>query len=1189
MAWKLISDGLGGTFGVSQTLHMGGKKELKRKHFYFCFLPVLLVSLLNVSTYCVFCESIIISLQRSNEVYRDIKCPHAYITPASFENNLSFSIKLYCCLVTLVIITWVFVLILNCGDVHPNPGPGSDNDLADLSQSSSNDSFELLSNHLSIVHFNVQSLLPKMDILRGEAEAYDILVFSETWLKPVINNDSILIENFSPPFRKDRSDRTGGGVAIYVRDTLTCKQRQDLEINGLEAKWVEIVVKSKKILIGGFYRPPNSTVDYFNMILESIDRAFNTNVNDIIITGDFNYDMSSSENNKIKDLMLQYHLTQLIVDPTNFSENSASLIDLFLVRNTSNVLYSGVLDSFIPDQVRFHCPIILLLKFVRPTLKSFKRRIWNYNLADYDKYRNLLSRLNLTRDLTIENVDDVVQSITEDLYNTGLECIPNKVVTIRPSDHPWITTKIRKLIRKRKRTYRNYKKTNYITLWERYKKLRNLVVKEIRTSKSEYFEKLENLINADTIDPKTFWKASKSLLGKNKKLHTIPPLFSNGRYAGTDKENANILNDFFSTQSTVNDTNKELPPVRPITHVKLQTVNFTRQDVKDVLLNLKVSKACGPDLISPRLLKEGADLLADPLSVLFNFLIINGYFPKPWKDANVTPVDKKKDDKSLPSNYRPISLLNQISKVMERCVHKQIYNYINTNHLITPLQSGFIPGDSTTFQLLHTYHCFCEAVDSGKEVRVVFCDISKAFDRVWHKGLLHKLSSVGISGNLLKWFSSYLSNRRQRVVLNGTCSEWTYVKAGVPQGSILGPLLFLVYINDIVNEIHSNIRLFADDTSLYIIVDNPLTAATTLNLDLGIITRWANDWLVDFNPSKTVSMVVSRKLAQTNHPPLLMNNTVITESSSHKHLGLIFSKVCTWSEHIKYITDNAWSRLNLLRVLKFKIKRQSLQKLYYAFIRPLLEYSCSVWDNCSTEDKKLLESIHTEAARIITGATKLCNVERLYSELGWETLQERRNKQKLIIFYKIIHNETPTYLNDLIPPIVENANRYNLRNSNDICTLRCRTNLYYNSFLPSTIRAWNTLSIDIKEAPSVSSFKYRLNRNIIQPPKYYNSGSRIGQILHTRLRLGCSSLNSDLYRKNIVDSPSCSCGGFESAYHFFYICPKYTQLRNTCFTDELQTLNTNQLLFGMPNATIEENKLLFAKVQDFIVKSKRFL
>ena len=173
---------------------------------------------------------------------------------------------------------------------------------------------------------------------------------------------------------------------------------------------------------------------------------------------------------------------------------------------------------------------------------------------------------------------------------------------------------------------------------------------------------------------------------------------------------------------------------------------------------------------------------------------------------------------------------------MERCVHKELFNYINDNKLLTPFLSGFVAGDSTTFQLLHTYHMFCEAVDSGREVRVVFCNISKAFDRVWHRGLIHKLRGMGCSGKLLTWFSSYLSNRRQLVVYNGQTSEWTFVQAGVPQGSILGPLLFFIYINDIVNELHASVRLFADDTSLYIIVNKPNTAAITLNHDLNFIS-----------------------------------------------------------------------------------------------------------------------------------------------------------------------------------------------------------------------------------------------------------------------------------------------------------------------------------------------------------------
>ena len=214
-------------------------------------------------------------------------------------------------------------------------------------------------------------------------------------------------------------------------------------------------------------------------------------------------------------------------------------------------------------------------------------------------------------------------------------------------------------------------------------------------------------------------------------------------------------------------------------------------------------------------------------------------------------------------------MLNSEVKVLERLVFKYLYNHLRDNNLLSSLQSGFLPGDSTVNQLSFLYNMFCQALDSGKEVWAVFCNVSKAFDRVWHAGLLAKLHAAGVKGKVHAWFADYLSDRKQRVVLPGAVSDWTYIRAGVPQGSILGPLLFLLYVNDIVNDIGSNIRLFADDTSLFIIVDDPVTAAGCINADLGKISAWASTWLVTFNPSKsfvtfnpskTETLLVSRKL-----------------------------------------------------------------------------------------------------------------------------------------------------------------------------------------------------------------------------------------------------------------------------------------------------------------------------------------
>ena len=212
--------------------------------------------------------------------------------------------------------------------------------------------------------------------------------------------------------------------------------------------------------------------------------------------------------------------------------------------------------------------------------------------------------------------------------------------------------------------------------------------------------------------------------------------------------------------------------------------------------------------------------------------------PISYKEANVCPVPKT-GDLSTVSNYRPISLLNSEAKLFEKLIFKYLFNHFRDNNLLSSLQSGFIPGDFTVNQHTYLYNTFCEALDGGKEVLAVFCDISKAFDRVWHAGLLYKLEAAGVTGEVLAWFKNYLSDRKQRVVLPGVTSDWASIRAGVPQGSILGPLLFLLYINDIVADNVSNIRLFADDTSLFIIVENPVLSADCLNRDLDKIKQWA--------------------------------------------------------------------------------------------------------------------------------------------------------------------------------------------------------------------------------------------------------------------------------------------------------------------------------------------------------------
>ena len=262
---------------------------------------------------------------------------------------------------------------------------------------------------------------------------------------------------------------------------------------------------------------------------------------------------------------------------------------------------------------------------------------------------------------------------------------------------------------------------------------------------------------------------------------------------------------------------------------------MTESDVLDVLKSLDVSKSTGPDHFSPRMLRETAASICPSLTRLFKLSLSQSKFPIKWKKANVLPLHKK-NEKDIMNNYRPISLLSCVGKALERIVFKYVFNYFRDNFLLLVYQSGFTPGDSTVHQLVQIYHMMCDALDKKKDIRLVFCDISKAFDRVWHDGLIHKLQCIGIQGPLLLWFKSYLHDRQQRVIVGGKHSSWGYIRAGVPQGSVLGPLLFLVFINDITSVVNCNIRLFADDTTIFVTVDDPQVAAETLTSNLETIS-----------------------------------------------------------------------------------------------------------------------------------------------------------------------------------------------------------------------------------------------------------------------------------------------------------------------------------------------------------------
>ena len=313
------------------------------------------------------------------------------------------------------------------------------------------------------------------------------------------------------------------------------------------------------------------------------------------------------------------------------------------------------------------------------------------------------------------------------------------------------------------------------------------------------------------------------------------------------------------------------------------------------------------------------DSVVLPLKIIFKNILLTTIYPGMWKLANVTPIFKK-GVKQLIKNYRPISLLPICGKIFEKIIFNNLSSYLNANNLITKNQSGFRPGDSTTNQLLYLTNEIHEAFENPKslEVRAVFLDISKAFDKVWHDGLLSKMKQNGVSGSLLKIFRNYLNNRKQRVVLNATCSNYTLVESGVPQGSVLGPLLFLIYINDLEINKKSNMKFFADDTMLFSIVNDPALSANNLNHDLRLIQQWAYQWKMEVNPDpskQATEVLFSCKKSSPDHPQLVFNGTIVAKVNSHKHLGRILDSRLSFEKHLNEKIIKAKKNVGVLKYL----------------------------------------------------------------------------------------------------------------------------------------------------------------------------------------------------------------------------------------------------------------------------------
>jgi molybdopterin converting factor small subunit len=431
----------------------------------------------------------------------------------------------------------------------------------------------------------------------------------------------------------------------------------------------------------------------------------------------------------------------------------------------------------------------------------------------------------------------------------------------------------------------------------------------------------------------------------------------------------------------------------------LQLIDITEKMVWDELKNLSPGKSAGPDGIHPRVLSEAREEILHPLLLIFRKSVETGVVPSAWKDAEVVPIFKK-GQKSSPGNYRPVSLTSVCSKILERIVRSHIMAHVNANQLFTPAQHGFRPSRSCTTQLLTVTEDWTRWEEDGLPYDCIYLDYRKAFDSVPHERLLSKLYALGIRGKLHCWIRSFLSGRRQRVRVENSLSSWRPVTSGIPQGSVLGPTLFLCFINDLPKVVKGRVALFADDTKLYGTSEKE-DEISSLQKDVDELYKWSTQWQLPFNEEKCKVIYYGRHNKRNVYH---MNNKPIATAEEEKDLGVLFDESMDYARHINSVTKKANSRVGLVRRCFRSLDEKPFKTLYKSLIRPVVEYASSVAHPVHTKEEDKLEGVQRRASKLPSRLKDLSYSERLH-ELKLPTLRYRRKRADVLQTWRILHNE----------------------------------------------------------------------------------------------------------------------------------------------------------------------------------------
>jgi len=952
--------------------------------------------------------------------------------------------------------------------------------------------------YLKCVLFNARSIVNKLTELHMmlSNDCPDIVCITESWLNNLITDAVLVGGNKYCVYRCDRSSIRGGGVAILANNTTVSSIPVNIpaQFSDVEAVAIDLIGSSFSYRFINCYRKPSSDTDagsisYTRKLIAMLEYLSCTDAS-LIVLGDFNLpninwstdmpcqptvcidddDIGDGCCNMFSSYLQVEGLYQFVGGPTRIGTGSSdgNLLDLVISNDIFSVNNLTIDDPFSTSD---HCCINFSLLYTdTPYNKSYSHSV--FSQANWNDVNDYL----YSADWSAVNDDShPIDSRFNNFYNILNDCVAQLVPTktVNKSSHPVARINknrypahIAKLLTRKRSAWRLHRQFKTPQLLAKFK----LASAKCRSAIYWYtLNKEEKLIETGNLG-KFYRHCNKSLRSRSN-VGSIR--LGDGSLTNNPAQKASSINDYFSTVYTA-DNGIILPspdtPAPP--HHEISQVQFSQSDVYKCLRNLNARSSGGPDNIPPMFLKNCASALAAPLASLFQTSFRTGFLPDIWKMAFVTPIFKK-GDASQPSNYRPISLTCTCCKVMESIIKTSMLAYLSEHNIISRQQHGFLAKHSTSTNLLECIQDWVVKLDSKAPVDVVYVDFSRAFDSVVHSKLLSKLHVMGISGSLLDWIGSFLTSRKQCTVVDHCTSKISDVNSGVIQGSCLGPILFLLFINDLVDVIHSGVtsKMYADDLKLYCAISLQTSSSNVISQAINDLVAWADRWQLAINIAKCHVLHLGRGNPRNAY---CINNCRIDDVANYvTDLGVDVDIGLKFDTHISNIIRKAHQRIAVIFRGFVSRNPQLLVKAYITFVRPILEYCSSVWSPVLIKHVNALERVQKYFTRKLRGMERFSYLERL-SLLGLDSLELRRLRLDIYMYYKIIHNmialSVDTFFhfddrqllsirsydpNNLVKPMITSAYI-----KQDFC-VRC-------------IDVWNFIPIDIRNIATFLIFKRAL-------------------------------------------------------------------------------------------------------------------